>query len=615
MGCNSSLALAQYYTENEVKSALVGKIISQITWKSGKPSNSINIIVYRDKEMQTALTQLETAKINGKSINVTGVSTLKDARKAHVLYLPQAFNHEISNIVSSLRGSSTLLITENSPTLHNIMINIVEQQDIKKEKSHFGFQINRPNLSLENLSILPDLLIYGGTELDVAEIYRDTEAALLKLLDENELANMKLKQEHALLENKEMELLKLEHESKELSKRLKKQQHLLSEKERLLIDLTEKVKRANQKHLTAVEESELKSEELKEVERLFEIQKSEVQRQSDLLDRLRAEVVNNQNLLDSKSLKLEKKQLEVWNLSKLIDKQSQVIWFTSILIVIAIAVSIFITKLLLKNRRINKKLEYTIQRLENTKDKLVESEKMASLGNLIAGVAHELNTPLGISLTAASTIGDVGRTLKSRVDENKLKKSELNNFILKLGELDQLICSNLERCHDLINSFKQVSADQVVAKHREIYLKDYLQEILNTLSIYLRKNEVSCEIFGDNPLIMVDPSILNQILNNLTTNAIVHAFEGKESKKIKLQVITEDSQYKVAFKDNGKGMDERTQQRVFEPFFTTKRGQGGTGLGLNIVHNLVYSKLGGTININSHLGQGTSFIITLPKVI
>ena len=612
-------AQLQSFTHGEVKAALVGHIIKNIQWQQKANQTDILIMVYQDKDVLEMLTMLEAVKLKNKPVKVLPFENPKDASHAHVVYIPEAFNAQISSIISALRNTNTLVITENSPSRHNIMVNIVEANKNITQNHNHQFEFNRPNLSYEQLSVLPDLVLFGGSELDVAELYLETEKAIQALHKENEEVSIKLQNQQQLLATKEQQLNRLESKSNTLTKNMltqqqsiKQQQQDLQRQEQQLIELSAKVKVANQKYFDAQQESDLKEQELAKSEQIFTEKEQAIATQSKRLDALKDQVEENQQLLVQQSSQLEQKNIEVAYQAQLIGKQTQIIWIISGIVALALIIFFLITKLLIKNRRINEALQDTIRRLEATQAQLVESEKMASLGQLVTGVAHELNTPLGISLTAISTIGDDVERIDRLVKSKTLKISDMTKFTSKLKDIDKLIQNNLERCHNLIYSFKQVSADQAVEESREIKLNDYIVEVMRTLSVHLKQNHVEYQITGDNPTLVIDPGAISQVINNLTTNAINHAFTDITHRSITIDIGLTEHAIEILFTDSGKGMDKETTKKVFEPFFTTKRGQGGTGLGMNIVYNLVTTKLGGTIKVESELQKGTKFYISLP---
>ncbi|WP_094751620.1 sensor histidine kinase [Psychromonas sp. CD1] len=262
-------------------------------------------------------------------------------------------------------------------------------------------------------------------------------------------------------------------------------------------------------------------------------------------------------------------------------------------------------------------LKCLMHEMEATKDQLVESEKMASLGSLVSGVAHEVNTPLGIGVTIASHLQCEAQKLLEKVKGNKLKRSELDNYCLENNESCQLLLANLERAAKLISSFKLIAVDQSCDDVRTFKMSEYLQEVFLSLRHTLKNSAVSIEIKIEDPenepLIETIPGAISQISNNLVMNAFIHAFvQGKKEGEITFNLVYEKNVILLTVSDNGLGMEEKVRAKIFEPFYTTKRGEGGSGLGLSIVYNLVVHQLKGSIKCQSTLGEGSSFLVRLP---
>jgi len=262
----------------------------------------------------------------------------------------------------------------------------------------------------------------------------------------------------------------------------------------------------------------------------------------------------------------------------------------------------------------NKKLELAMNKLQQAQSSLLESEKMAALGSLVAGVAHEINTPLGIVKTAVSHNQDIVRNLKKLTDNNQLTASTLNQSLLSEYEGYELILSNLERSIHLVSTFKQVAVDQSTETMREVNLLQYLNEILIALKPLLRKKNITINIDGDNDIqIMTYPGPLYQILSNLVNNSIIHGFEHKKSGNITITLKQGDQRILMTYCDNGQGIDAEITDKIFEPFMTTKRNKGGSGLGMHIVYNLVTQLFKGTIDCSSPVNGGIQFIIYIPN--
>jgi C4-dicarboxylate-specific signal transduction histidine kinase len=261
----------------------------------------------------------------------------------------------------------------------------------------------------------------------------------------------------------------------------------------------------------------------------------------------------------------------------------------------------------------NQDLLSTLEKLHQYQDQLVESEKMASLGDMVAGIAHEINTPIGLGVTASSLLADNLSNIKQRFDEKTLKSSELKRFLVDGEENIAIIFRNLERAADLISSFKKVAVDQSSAESRNFQVRGLLDEVLLTLSAKINSSQVTIIIdCPDDLTITSKPGPISQILINLIINSIYHAFDGITDRKVAITIQSLSGQLNVHYHDNGVGIDESIKAKIFEPFTTTKRGSGGSGLGLHLVYNLVTQALIGHINVKSEPKQGVDFDITFP---
>lgn len=261
----------------------------------------------------------------------------------------------------------------------------------------------------------------------------------------------------------------------------------------------------------------------------------------------------------------------------------------------------------------NRELSHALNTLQIAQNQLVQSEKLAALGALVAGVAHELNTPIGNGLTVASTLEHRIEDFQ-RLQASGLRKSDLQGFVTDMELAAEILVRNLGRAAALVASFKQVAVDQTSSQRRKFDLGAVVGEILVTLNPALRKTTCTVSTQIDEGLVLDSyPGPLGQVLTNLINNAVLHGFEPHEEGKIEVQAWAKDTQQVVIeVRDSGRGIAADNLHRVFDPFFTTRLGQGGSGLGLHIVHNLVHSVLGGRIEVQSRPGAGAAFCITLP---
>jgi predicted ATPase/signal transduction histidine kinase/tRNA A-37 threonylcarbamoyl transferase component Bud32 len=258
-------------------------------------------------------------------------------------------------------------------------------------------------------------------------------------------------------------------------------------------------------------------------------------------------------------------------------------------------------------------LSNALDNLKATQSKLVEAEKMASLGGLVAGVAHEINTPIGVGVTVASALAEHSTEFASTYKSGKMKRSELEEFLDIATQSSNTLLINLNQAAALIQSFKEVAVDRSSEKRRTFGVRNYLDEILIQLKPKWRNSKHSIEIKGDTKIAIDSyPGALSQVVTNLLMNSLIHAYEPGESGQLVFDWQQDGSRLRFEYSDDGKGIPPENLSKIFEPFFTTKRGQGGSGLGLHIVYNLVTQKLLGEVECKSEVGVGTKFIIKLP---
>ena len=259
----------------------------------------------------------------------------------------------------------------------------------------------------------------------------------------------------------------------------------------------------------------------------------------------------------------------------------------------------------------------SLHHLEMTQRELVQSEKMASLGALVSGVAHEINTPVGINVSAASFLQDRTRALRRHLDSKGHDPDAVQDFLDDAEESARLLLSNAGRAANLIQSFKQVSVDRVSEQHRTFNLREYLEETVASLRPRLRQTRHRVEIACPDGLELRGyPGPLAQALSNLVMNSLRHAWAADESGTIRLEARRlEGDLVELRYADDGRGVPPEIRDKLFEPFFTTIRGEGGSGLGLYIVYNIVTQTLGGSIDVESGAGAGLAFRLRFPRVL
>ena len=265
---------------------------------------------------------------------------------------------------------------------------------------------------------------------------------------------------------------------------------------------------------------------------------------------------------------------------------------------------------------VNYELKESIDTIKKTQSQLIQSEKMAALGGLVAGVAHEINTPIGLSVTGVTHLQDISVALKKLYNNNDMTQDDFEDYLDTNIQLCESIYINLKRGAELVASFKKVASDQSIEEKRSFRVKEYLEQVLISLRNKLKQTKINVDIICDDKLeLFSDAGAIAQIITNLIMNSLIHGFNKGDKGKITLTVINENNKFIIIYADNGKGIDKETLPKVFDPFFTTNREAGGTGLGLNIIYNIVTSSLGGEISVESKVGIGTTFTIILPTFI
>ncbi|MGX7708302.1 sensor histidine kinase [Methylobacterium sp. Gmos1] len=276
-------------------------------------------------------------------------------------------------------------------------------------------------------------------------------------------------------------------------------------------------------------------------------------------------------------------------------------------------------------RRAKEEADRTLAELRQTQSDLIQAEKLASLGQLVAGVAHEINTPLGIALTTATLVRDEARDFGEVARTGQLSRSRLSHFVERMQEGSHLLTANLARAADLVHSFKQVAVDRVSDEHRRFSLREWLGELLRSLGPLLRRggHRLELEAFeGGEYEVDTHPGALAQVITNLVKNAVVHAFADGQPGRIVVAVAQvpappgaaahDGGWVRLEVRDDGRGIAAADRERIFDPFFTTARHRGSSGLGMHIVYNLVTGQLQGRIAVESREGSGTMVRVEFP---
>lgn len=259
--------------------------------------------------------------------------------------------------------------------------------------------------------------------------------------------------------------------------------------------------------------------------------------------------------------------------------------------------------------------ETALSELRDAQKSLIDAEKLAALGGLVAGVAHEVNNPVGISLTVASSLVRRSEVFAGEIAQGPLRRSKLDDFVAGTRDAAQQLVANLHRAGELIQSFKQVAVDRSHAELRDFDLREATEQIAASVRPVLRKAQITLAVEVPEGITMDSyPGSYGQVLTNLFLNSVAHAFPDGQAGTIEIRARQLGANHaEIIVSDDGAGMTEDVRRRAFDPFFTTRRGQGGTGLGLHIIHSLVTQSLGGKLTLDTALGHGTTFRMVLPR--
>lgn len=262
----------------------------------------------------------------------------------------------------------------------------------------------------------------------------------------------------------------------------------------------------------------------------------------------------------------------------------------------------------------NEALKDTIDELHKTQAQLIETEKMASLGGIVAGVAHEINTPLGISITAITSMQEDLRQLKDAFYKGEISENDFEDYIKKTEHYSSMLYGNLKTSATLISSFKKISTNNTTTDWRSINLHDYIDEIIYSIDNQIDEHDIAIENQCSADIkLHTSPGVIYQVISSLISNSLTHAFDDPEKAQITIKAIQHSDKVTIEYHDNGKGISDEHKNLIFEPFFTTRRGnKNNFGLGLSIIYNLITSTLKGKISVQSHLDEGTTFYIELP---
>jgi len=607
---------AQQLNKEQIKVAYIYNFLKHINWPAEEKKSHFVLGVYQDKKFYNLLkNSFKNKKVKNKDIFIQLITNLKQASSSDLFYIPNQFNNQLAQIASTVRGTQTLLVTDNSTDKHNAMLNMIDSDGANA----ISFEVNKSNIVYEKLTTSAQLLLLGGTELDIASLYRETEHAMQETRAREAELNAELANQQSKLSQTNIRLSKLNQDLQRSANEVKKQQLAMKElirneqkKERELATILQQLNEANENYSVQTQAISEKKQEVA-------IKEKENLQMADLIEQNKSILQQQQQSIAAQKQDLDEQDSELAAQNETIVSQRATITITTILVLIVAFALILVASLFIKNRKTTRKLSETLSHLEEAQTQLIQSEKMASLGKLIAGVAHEINTPLGIAVTSTSLIQENTEDMAKRLNDKSLNQKQLQSYINIVTESSAISNKGLERVIELMLNFKEVAADQIIERVREVNIANYINEVMSTLANEMKKNQVHYSFSGDDTIkVNTIPGALAQVITNLVNNSIRHGFQSDNETREKrndIEINIEQNNIDevcLTYQDNGIGMSKDVLAQVFDPFFTTKRNKGGTGLGMNIVFNIIEQKLSGHIEISSSLGKGVTCKITLP---
>ncbi len=620
--CSNGWAKAA--NEEKLEAVIIYKVMQLTQWPNEQQFNTLKIGTYGTSSsyISTLKEYYKNQQIRGKSIDVFKFNPYKDNKHIHALLIDEKKVGELIKISSTLKGRHILIFTEQSKDKRYVMVNLPKIQNEK-----FGFEINRPNIILEGINISKDVVLAGGSELDVAKIYKETISDLTKTKEIMTLKDKKLNELSQRIESQQKKLKEQNTELEKQNKKMKKQNIEIVLKSKELVKLEFNLE-------TQIKIIKQSNDILDDIEDKLKLSKSSLENQETKNLTLAEKIESNTRILESqkeslliKDQEIHEKKIALNITNKTVSEQESTIKtqqrFLSALVIQVILVIILGVVLyrsydakkkssLLIERK-NTQLEKTMDDLKITQRQLIESEKMASLGGMVKGIAHEVNTPAGIVLTAISNLQERTAKLKVHFNKGTITKNNFKDFLDDCEDISDLSLKNIQRVADLVHNFKLVAVDQDSNEKRIFVLSEYLDDVIKTFEPLINDCEHKIEVnIQDEIEIFGYPGVLSQVIGILISNSLTHAFGNTIKGIMTLRFSLQQDNLHFIYQDNGKGADQNTIDNIFEPFYTTQRGTGGTGLGAHILYNLVTQLLMGEIRCTQGKESGLVFEIIIP---
>ncbi len=652
-------AFPQQVTDNQIKTGYIYNFLKYIQWENEEKTDTFKIAVYgEDYALINTLKSMEHLQVKGKAIKVITFKSIGDIVFSHILLITNDRNFFVKDILDLIKGRNTLLITDRCEYPRYVMVNFTVS-----DNSKIQFEINSPNMEEARLKTSPKLVLLGGSEIDVRKLYLETEKSLItekgkvssyekeltQKKDEIQNMNAKLHKLYKDIETLRGKIANQKYDLTNLTNQSEEQQKNLYAKSIILDNQKKEIEKRERQLAERDSKIHLKQQKIESYSLVLNSQKTEIEKRQATIEKQRSTLNKQSKILNSQIERIRTQAKFLYLLLALVLMASALIF--------VIYRNFVINKkrnqaILDKNKEIqrqseelfeqteqllilNKELEVkknivedALNKLKNTQTKLVESEKMIILGQLTAGIAHEINNPInfinsgieGVKMAFEQLLDLLNKyeeitadNVNGKLQAISIYKQEIDysNLLMDINQLTQDIKSGIYRTVEIIKGLRTFSR----LDESDLKFTDLHKNVDSTLIILRNKFDAKIKIvkdYGDIPEIECYPGKINQVLLNLLINA-VQAIKGKGQILIKTKLIQKENQpfVEILVKDSGMGMTDDVKKRIFEPFFTTKEAGEGTGLGLSITYNIIEIHHG-FIEVDSTPGQGSAFTILLP---
>lgn len=600
--CWVDLTHAQTASKESLITAYVYQLSDAVQWQNVDNVNALSLSYLGSSETLLAeLQNLQSRRIGGLAVTVAQIADIQTAvDRSNIIVVDELFGARLPYLFEQLARRPVLVITINAADQKLTHINLLSSGN------RITFELNRYTLAYNNLPVDIDVMVLGGREVDIALLLKELQQSVALKEGQLEQVNAVIATQQSTIDKQLSDIESTKGNLNRLRQQLASEQQeksrLEAQSAQLNADVLSVQQRLEERNLALEQrEASLNSQQqlISRNEQLIARQQQEIQAQNDQLR-------SSEQLLSSQSDTIKEQTEQIQQSDELITTQSAVIFVIVVLLLLILLV-------FMAFMRRSHKLRVTHQALLDTKDQLVESEKMASLGFLVAGVAHEMNTPLGIVITAVTFLESQITEFERKITSERPSKRELLETLNSSKETIELIRSNQMRAANLIARFKELSSDELLKEPKFITVKSVLEDAyhfhLSPEEKELLELEVICQ---DDLSVFCNATALTNVCTQMMSNAVVHGRISVQNKvEMRIECLSDSGNLKLSFSNPGEPLDENQVKQLFEPFYTTKRHQGLMGLGLHICYNIVHNHLNGSVKLDSQ-HKDICFVVTLP---